>query len=251
MTRTVLTDDGSLPGSWIHNPRCGTPTNSGGVFYACTLTTTYTGQNLTAIPFFNPHFISATETTTDMTPMENALLTLLDDAQTIINIALYGLNRQSVVDALIAAHNRGVTVRVVGDDDAYTGDYQAAYQALVDAGITLVTDSSGAIEHNKFLVIDGNILWTGSTNFTDTGFTLNANNSVIITDTTLAAVYTTEFNEMWAGNFHKDKSDNTPHLFDYNGTAVENYFSPTDLPAFAVWEALADTEETIHVAMFF
>ena len=35
MTRTVLTADGSLISSWIHNPRCGVPANSSGVSYAC------------------------------------------------------------------------------------------------------------------------------------------------------------------------------------------------------------------------
>ena len=35
---------------------------------------------------------------------------------------------------------------------------------------------------------------------TNTGLTLNANNSVLVTDTTLAAVYLAEFEEMWAGH---------------------------------------------------
>lgn len=74
--------------------------------------------------------------------MEDSLLALIDGATTGIDVALYGLNRQSVVDALIAAHNRAVTVRVVGDDDAATGDYSSSYQALTDAGITVVVDTS-------------------------------------------------------------------------------------------------------------
>jgi hypothetical protein len=56
---------------------------------------------------------------------------------------------------------------------------------------------------------------------------------------------------MWAGSFHKDKSDDTPHLFDYNGTALESYFSPTDLVAFEVRDELAHADESIHFAMFF
>jgi phosphatidylserine/phosphatidylglycerophosphate/cardiolipin synthase-like enzyme len=81
----------------------------------------------------------------------------------------------------------------VGDDEAATGDYSDSYQALVDAGITVVTDSSlSKIQHNKFLIIDDSVVWTGSTNFTDTGLTLNANNSIVITDTYRSAVYGTE-----------------------------------------------------------
>jgi phosphatidylserine/phosphatidylglycerophosphate/cardiolipin synthase-like enzyme len=145
-----------------------------------------------------------------------------------------------------------VTVRVVGDDEAATVSYQPFYQALTDAGIPLVTDSSmSIIQHNKFLVVDGQTVWTGSTNWTDTGFTLNANNSAVITDTVMAAVYTTEFEEMWLGTFHSAKADNTPHLFNYNGLRLESYFSPTDLVAFEVRDELAKADETIHFAMFF
>jgi phosphatidylserine/phosphatidylglycerophosphate/cardiolipin synthase-like enzyme len=142
-------------------------------------------------------------------------------------------------------------VRVVGDDDAAAHDYPSGYQALRDAGITVITDTSSSLQHNKFVVIDDQIVWTGSTNFTDTGLTLNANNSIVITSTTLAQTYTTEFEEMWNGNFHGDKIDSTEHIFDFQGTRVESFFSPTDLVAFDIWDELAQMNETLHFAMFF
>ncbi|MCB0014157.1 MAG: hypothetical protein KDE34_19730, partial [Anaerolineales bacterium] len=238
--------------NWTYNPRCGTPTNSAGVSYSCTLTTTVVGQELDYRVYFNELAPTATVTTTTITPKEGALIALLESATTTIDFAMYGFNRQSIVDELIAAHGRGVQVRVVGDDEAATGEYQAFYQALVDAGITIAIDSSmSQIQHNKFVIVDDLVVWTGSTNYTDTGFTLNANNSVIITDATMAEIYGTEFAEMWAGSFHGAKLDNTAHLFDYNGTLVESYFSPTDLPAFAVRDRLLNAQQSIHFAMFF
>jgi phosphatidylserine/phosphatidylglycerophosphate/cardiolipin synthase-like enzyme len=252
MARVVTAVDGSQANNWDYNPRCGSATNAAGVSRTCTLTVTAVGQPLTYSVFFNELATTAVATTTAVTEMESALLSLIDNAATSIDIALYGLNRQSVVDALIAAHSRGVVLRVVGDDDAAVGEYSVWYQALVDAGITIVTDTSASkIQHNKFLIVDDAVVWTGSTNFTDTGLTMNANNSAIITDTLLADVYQTEFEEMWSGVFHGDKADNTAHLLDYNGTLVESYFSPTDLVAFEVWDELAGADETIHFAMFF
>ena len=253
MLRVDTAVSGNDPDNWTYNPRCGSATNSAGVSHTCTLTETIVGVDLDYSVYFNPLAPSATVITTAQTPMETALLSLINNANTIVDIALYGLNRLSIVNALIAAHNRGVTVRVVGDDDAAaSSEYSSFYQMLTDAGITIVTDSSvSQIQHNKFLVVDGTILWTGSTNFTDTGFSLNSNNSLVITDTVLANVYTTEFEEMWAGNFHSAKTDNTAHLFNYNGTLVESYFSPTDVVAFEVWDGLAQADETIHFAMFF
>ena len=250
MVRVSSTAAGNVAGNWTYNPRCGTATNSNGISHTCELTTTVAGHALDFSVTFNPLF-TATATTTDRTPAEDALLGLIDGAASTVDVALYGLNRQSVVDALIAAHTRGVTVRVVGDDDAASGDYAASYGALTTAGIPVISDTLSSIQHNKFLVVDGAVVWTGSTNLTDTGFTLNANNSIVISDTLLAGVYTTEFEEMWGGVFHGDKDDNTPHLFDYAGTGVESYFSPTDQVAFEVWDELAAADESVHFAMFF
>jgi len=252
MVRVDTMLDGSLARNWTHNPRCGSATNSAGASHTCPLTVTNAGETLDYAVYFNLLATTATTTTLAHTVMEDALLSLIGNATTSIDIALYGLDRQSVVSALIAAHNQGVAVRVVGDDEAATVSYVASYQALVGAGIPLVIDSSmSQIQHNKFLVIDGQVVWTGSTNFTDTGFTLNANNSIVITSTVLAGIYTLEFEEMWAGNFHSAKTDNTAHLLDYNGTRLESYFAPTDLVAFAVWDELAQADESIHFAMFF
>lgn len=74
---------------------------------------------------------------------------------------------------------------------------------------------------------------------------------MLVTDPTLAHVYSLEFNEMWSGLLHGTKAGNTPHLLDYTGTKVESYFSPTDNVAFEVWQELADAEESVHFAMFF
>ena len=104
--------------------------------------------------------------------MEAALLDLLNNASSSIDVAFYGFSRASLRDALIAAHNRGVAVRVVGDNDAAVDpEYAPFYSALIAAGIPLVTDPFSAIQHNKFAIIDDHITWTGSTNWTDTGFT--------------------------------------------------------------------------------
>ena len=248
--------DPAIPGSeadnWNYNPRCGSATNSLGETRVCTLTTTTVGEELDYQVYFNERATTATYPTTEQTTMEQALLGFIGRADSQVDIALYGLSRQSVVDGLVAAHNRGVTVRVVGDDDAAVEpEYASHYQALRNAGITVITDTSSYLQHNKFVVIDEQLVWTGSTNFTDTGLSLNANNSIVITSTVLAETYTTEFEELWTGQFQGDKADNTAHHLDYEGTLVESFFSPTDRVAFEVWDELASLDETLHFAMFF
>jgi hypothetical protein len=98
--------------------------------------------------------ITATSTTLAISEMEQELLDRLNYATTSMNAAIYGLDRASIVNALIAAHNRSVTVRIVADDDAYT-DYNASYTALQSAGIPIILDNRSSRMHNKFFVIDG------------------------------------------------------------------------------------------------
>jgi hypothetical protein len=63
--------------------------------------------------------ITATGTTTAVTDMEQQPLDRLNAATTSIDAAIYGLDRTSIVNALVAAHNRGATMRVVAYDEAY------------------------------------------------------------------------------------------------------------------------------------
>ncbi|MFC7370651.1 phospholipase D-like domain-containing protein [Fictibacillus iocasae] len=104
--------------------------------------------------------------------------------------------------------------------------------------------------HNKFLIIDGRWVYTGSWNFTTSGLygtdenraagilDGNTNHSVEINSPQLATIYKTEFDEMWGSgtlapntdvsNFGSRKTDNTPHTLTIGGRTVEVYFSPGD-----------------------
>ncbi|HSH04091.1 MAG TPA: phospholipase D-like domain-containing protein, partial [Anaerolineae bacterium] len=185
--------------------------------------------------------------------MEQALVDLINNATTSIDAALYGLDREYVRDALINAHNRGVAVRIVGDDDAYLGYYGAHYAALENAGIPVVHDNrASTIEHNKFFIFDSQTVWTGSTNITNSGFSYNSNNSIAITSAALATAYTQEFEEMFTNNlFSIYKTDNTTHNFLFDGTYVESYFSPSDNVEQAVYEELSEATDEIYFALFY
>jgi phosphatidylserine/phosphatidylglycerophosphate/cardiolipin synthase-like enzyme len=51
--------------------------------------------------------------------------------------------------------------------------------------------------HSKFVVRDGENVWTGSTNMTDDGFTLMENNIVEFASESLAAYYAENFEDLW------------------------------------------------------
>jgi phosphatidylserine/phosphatidylglycerophosphate/cardiolipin synthase-like enzyme len=82
-----------------------------------------------------------------------------------IRMAAYSFTSKEVARALVDAHRRGVDVRVVLDDSQKSERYTGA-TFLANAGIPTRTSSRYAIMHNKFLVVDGRHVQTGSFNYT-------------------------------------------------------------------------------------
>lgn len=149
-------------------------------------------------------------------------------ADTSVDIAMYNFSLKPVADALLAAHQRGVRVRMVTDSDALDG---SQLQRLQSGGIQVIGDRREGLMHNKFIILDGAVVWMGSLNLTGSG-TYNDNNNLVRFDSAdLAQNYTTEFEEMFNDDaFGSGSPSNTPHpqVTLANGARVENYFSPED-----------------------
>ena len=178
------------------------------------------------------------------------LVTRMNDAQRSIDAAFYNLSGTSgtaLVNAMIAAKNRGVKVRVICEYD----NLNSTFSSISAAGIPLINDRFDPINgglglmHNKFVSIDSRggapescWVWTGSWNPTDPGTNDDMQNSIELQDQSLAKTYTMEFEEMWgsstdtpnasASRFGARKIDNTAHRFAIGGHLVECYFSPSD-----------------------
>lgn len=200
------------------------------------------------------HFFGSltSSATTTPGPADTLFASLANAATTSIDVALYDFNRATVRDALLAAHARGVTVRVVGDDEVAAKVADGAfYQALQTAGISVITDTPrNSLQHNKFAIFDNRTVWTGSTNFSNNAFTRNGENTLVMTDTQTAQIFATEFAEMAGGAFSNGKTNNTAHEADIGGTRVEVAFAPTDGLEQRIIAALASADHTIQVAMF-
>lgn len=159
-------------------------------------------------------------------PIEAALVRALDGATQQIDAAMFEINSAPVTQALIAAKQRGVTVRVVTDDRYGVGRPDGTIGALQAAGIPVVDDGSRSrLMHNKFFVIDRTYVWTGSTNLTHNDLYNNNNNSLLIRSSRLAAYYGAEFEEMFNGQF----GPTSPKEFELSvtmddGTLIEVFF---------------------------
>jgi phosphatidylserine/phosphatidylglycerophosphate/cardiolipin synthase-like enzyme len=180
---------------------------------------------------------------------DDALAQAIRAARFSVDVAVYHLNLWSIRDALIAAHDAGVTVRVVTESDNLD---EVEIQDLENASIKVIGDRRESLMHNKFVVIDGMEVWTGSMNFTIDGAYRNNNNLLRVRSSQLAENYTTEFEEMFVRDMFGDMAvANTPYpSLEISGTQVETFFSPDDGVADRIVEVLQGAEESIYFLAF-
>ena len=165
--------------------------------------------------------------------IESEIIEKIDAAQDSIHIASFEFDLTPVADALIRAHKRGVDVRWVTDDEhgleADEEPDRGQFEMLEDAGIEVIDDQRGTLMHNKFWIFDKRIVWTGSTNITESGIFKQDNNVIVIHSTALAKIYEREFDEMWAGEFGpRSTSTVDTQALKFNGTEIRVFFSSED-----------------------
>jgi phosphatidylserine/phosphatidylglycerophosphate/cardiolipin synthase-like enzyme len=118
----------------------------------------------------------------------DAIVKALSDAKRTILVQAYSFTSAPIAKALLDAHKRGIQVQVILDKSQRTEKYSSA-DFLANQGVPTMIDANHAISHNKVMVIDGETVLTGSFNFTKAAQEKNAENLLIIRDSTLAAQY--------------------------------------------------------------
>jgi phosphatidylserine/phosphatidylglycerophosphate/cardiolipin synthase-like enzyme len=117
-----------------------------------------------------------------------AIVDALDGASESIFVQAYSFTSEPIAAALARARHRGVKVQAVLDK-SQRGDKHAKAPILRQSGIPIWIDDKHAIAHNKVIVVDKNIVITGSFNFTSSAEVRNAENLLVIKDPRLAAEY--------------------------------------------------------------
>lgn len=128
--------------------------------------------------------------------IEQELITLINQATSTLDIALYSFTDDQLGAAVIEAHQRGVKVRVFLDDgqeEARGGEYAK----LVAAGVSVAVEHVKGLMHHKFAVIDGRIVVTGSYNWSNAADDDNFENAVVIECPEIAAAFLEEFERLW------------------------------------------------------
>lgn len=116
-------------------------------------------------------------------------------------------------------------------------------------------EGGAKIMHDKFFVVDGRFVWTGSTNVSDSGTGgYNANLVTVVDSKVLAGWYTEEFEQMYEdGRYHgrkpKPRGEKKVSLPDAD---LEVYFSPQESPISSrLRPIIRSAQDRIDIAVFF
>lgn len=131
---------------------------------------------------------------------EEHVIEKIEGAKSTLQIAMYSLNNSQILEAIIGAENRGIKIWILLDrTQAFTNPEETL--DLVDRGITVKLHSKNRIQHNKFAVVDGSGVITGSFNWTNSGELSNEENCLFIDDPGVVSSFQDQFrNHLWKVN---------------------------------------------------
>lgn len=117
-------------------------------------------------------------------------------AQHHLDIAIYSLTHDALIEPIADAYRRGVQIRIVMDKaqskNAWSDDER--YRNL---GVPLRLDGDAGLMHHKFAIRDRSMVLTGSFNWTDGALRRNRENFLIIRMPHIVESYQEEFERVW------------------------------------------------------
>jgi len=129
--------------------------------------------------------------------MVKGILPLIAASKETVNVSVFYLTDKRVTAELLAAHRRGVQVRIILDATAAQNGY-SKHEVLRLAGVPVKVETWGGKMHMKSASIDGTHLIVGSMNWTGAGNRTNDENTLIISSAELAAAHNRQFEVLWA-----------------------------------------------------
>src|SRR5262249_23191378 len=81
--------------------------------------------------------------------------------------------------------------------------------------------------HHKFVVRDGETVWTGSLNWTDDSWSRQENVIVAVDSAELATRFTKDFEQLWKAENVEETGRVDPSAIEVDGVEVRVWFTPT------------------------
>lgn len=177
--------------------------------------------------------------------LSSYLTTLLNRATVSVDGAFYRIDDPNLIDSLIRTRDRGIRVRLVVDK----GCASSPIKELIDAGIEVISnEGTDGLMHNKFMVVDGRYVWTGSYNLTSQGLRED-NDAILIDSSLLAKRYLDEFDEFLSGVFSGGAKTTGGKVY-VDDTEIEVYFAPEDDVKEKIVKEIRKAQKSIHFAYY-
>ncbi len=207
----------------------------------------YTSKEIEGISVY---FTTPEDSKNERAEIVVALKNFLNNAQKSIYGAIYDLDYNPIAELLIHKFRSGVDVKLVIEGD---NSNKECVLKCKRAGIPIVEDGNSALMHNKFFVVDGSSVWTGSTNMTYNCLFLNNNNSLVIHSPQLAENYRNEFEEMLTYHCYGMKSPRNTKNMEFvinNDVLITNMFAPEDGVAQRILREIEKTHQSVRFMAF-
>jgi phosphatidylserine/phosphatidylglycerophosphate/cardiolipin synthase-like enzyme len=160
-------------------------------------------------------------------PLLQAVVADVDAARRSVDLAVFDLDIGALGEALVRAKQRGVQVRVVLDSENLIAPEMSALAGKLEhAGVALRFDRRSPFMHNKLIVVDEALVWTGSWNFTENDTFRNNNNMLRIVSRRVANAYAAEFAQLFGGRFGTTKARTERAAYRVGPATMAVYFSP-------------------------
>ncbi len=185
--------------------------------------------------------------------MEKALIAFIESAAKTLDVCVFDLNLPQVAQALLDAQKRGVKVRVIiaRDNAERAYDVEDELAEMTKREMLKLAHNRSGLMHNKFMIADGERVWTGSYNFTRNCSNFNDNHAIVLESKELAENYSLEWQEIFEGRHGKRFAYPTPHpRVNLGGTEIQNYFTPEDDVRGAIAAELAKATNEIAMMAF-
>ncbi len=198
--------------------------------------------------------------------IQDAFLDEIGSATSTVDLTIYNINSGTISDALLDWHDGSTkTLRMASDVQPGETNHTTYIAPLVNDGAAIEYDTPESYSmHDKFAVIGGSRVWTGSWNLTAEASTSQWNNAIVIDDYWLRQAYESEFSQMlgvpgtlYDGSFHQNKSQVAGTFALGGGTADDLYRMSPQNDTGDTTEDLIVAEidatipgDTIHFAIF-
>ena len=168
--------------------------------------------------------------------------------------AFFDISSVKFANEIIAAHKRGVEVKLVTDNGTFSGE---AIRKIYESGIPVIPDTGSGLMHNKFAIIDGSSVFTGSYNITENCTHKNNNNAIIINSPEVAEIYLAKFTEMFDNRIFGNRKKTgafarlqRKYYVKLDDIDINVYFAPEDNVEKIIHGRIAKAKKSIKFMQF-